>query len=183
MRNKHYNVQKYHFWLNYSFTKLPYILIVSEFHTLSGGFNQTTSSHNLWKRRRLAERCTGSRGHPSGDGTKVYPVYICLLMLFLSPWFYSLTYCSSASTDSTMWTTSWTPTWKSPVCIWRTMTRFKPRPTSTELLYFRMNPPMNSCRFTTRCIINKADVLFVKFRYMLYTAFSVASYRCAMPEY
>lgn len=44
---------------------------VSQSHTLPGGFDQTASSHNLWERGGLEERCTGSCGNPAGDGSEV----------------------------------------------------------------------------------------------------------------
>lgn len=126
---------------------------MSKSYIIPGGFDQTASSHNLRERGGLEERSTGSCGNPAGDGSEVrlsfslgtnwsslfrWLVYV-VLMIF------------SDFTDSTMWTINWTLTLKSLVCIWRTTTQFRLRPTSTERLYFRMNPPMNSCRFTTRC--------------------------------
>ncbi len=137
---------------------------MSKSYILPGGFDQTASSHTLWERGGLEERSTGSCGNPAGDGSEVRSLFswnklkllicICMslmIMLFLLSFFWFFWY---DFTDSTMWIINWTLTSKSPVCIWRTTTQFRPRPTSTEHLYFRMNPPMNSCRFTTRCTIS-----------------------------
>lgn len=53
----------------------PYASYLSKSHALAGGFDQTTSCHNLWERGGLEERRPGSCGYPVGDRSKVSPLF------------------------------------------------------------------------------------------------------------